>query len=509
MNRHHLYLLAAVLTLVASGIVVYKAIVLQFPLHPVTEADAWDVEIRVSFQAMHAPAKVSLYLPREDGPFAAADEQFISRGYGVNTRHEEGNRRVVWSIRRARGEQFLFYRATIRPVASLRETREKWPQIKTPEIVDDARKLAIDAVLADVRAHSADSETFVSEVIKRVSSVSPDGNVKSLLGRNTAMEDRIEVMSQVLAGANIPVRAVHGLRLQTYERDAQFIVWMEAWYENSWHSFDPLTGEPRLDPDLVTWWHGPSGLVEVTGGRNSEANVTVRLNREPAMQGALWRERELRPALFEFSVLGLPIETQAVYQILLAMPVGVFLLVVLRNVVGVKTFGTFMPVLIALAFRETNLLLGLLLFTLVVGMGLAIRFYLERLKLLLVPRLAAVLIVVLMLITLISIFSNQLGVYRGLSVALFPIVILTMTIERMSIVWEERGATEALQQGLGSLVVAACAYIVMNLNSVQYFVFVFPELLLILLAATLLLGRYTGFRLTELVRFRALSGGGK
>jgi hypothetical protein len=33
-------------------------------------------------------------------------------------------------------------------------------------------------------------------------------------------------------------------------------------------------------------------------------------------------------------------------------------------------------------------------------------------------------------------------------------------------------------------------------------IFVFPELLLAILALTLLLGRYTGYRLTELWRFR-------
>jgi hypothetical protein len=36
----------------------------------------------------------------------------------------------------------------------------------------------------------------------------------------------------------------------------------------------------------------------------------------------------------------------------------------------------------------------------------------------------------------------------------------------------------------------------------SHLVFVFPELLLIVLAANLLLGRYTGYRLTELWRFR-------
>jgi hypothetical protein len=37
-------------------------------------------------------------------------------------------------------------------------------------------------------------------------------------------------------------------------------------------------------------------------------------------------------------------------------------------------------------------------------------------------------------------------------------------------------------------------------------VFIFPEILLLILAAILLLGRYSGYRLLELVRFRALGG---
>jgi hypothetical protein len=99
-----------------------------------------------------------------------------------------------------------------------------------------------------------------------------------------------------------------------------------------------------------------------------------------------------------------------------------------------------------------------------------------------------------------------MGLPQGLSIALFPMVIITMTIERMSIVWEERGAAEAMSQAMGSLAVAAIAYLVMNEPHAQHLVFVFPELLLILLAVILLLGRYSGYRLLELKRFRALTG---
>ena len=56
----------------------------------------------------------------------------------------------------------------------------------------------------------------------------------------------------------------------------------------------------------------------------------------------------------------------------------------------------------------------------------------------LLARLAAVLIVVVILMGLMSIITNRLGIERGLSVALFPMVILTMTIGGLEIFDEAR-----------------------------------------------------------------------
>jgi hypothetical protein len=141
-----------------------------------------------------------------------------------------------------------------------------------------------------------------------------------------------------------------------------------------------------------------------------------------------------------------------------------------------------------------------------VALGLSIRFLLERLRLLLVPRLSAVLIVVVGLMLLISLVSHRLGMETGLSVALFPMVIIAMTIERMSVVWEERGASDAIRAGIGSLIVAVAAYVFMGLGWLEHLIFTFPELLLVALALVLLAGRYTGYRLLELTRFKALTG---
>ena len=132
------------------------------------------------------------------------------------------------------------------------------------------------------------------------------------------------------------------------------------------------------------------------------------------------------------------------------------------------------------------------------------RSYLSHLNLLLVSRVAAVVIVVILLMAVIAISSYKMGVDQALTVTFFPTIILAWTIERMSILWEEEGGHEVLVQGGGSLLVAVIAYLVMSNHVVEHLTFNFPELLFSLLGVTLLLGKYTGYRLSELYRFREM-----
>src|SRR5690606_27976110 len=111
------------------------------------------------------------------------------------------------------------------------------------------------------------------------------------------------------------------------------------------------------------------------------------------------------------------------------------------------------------------------LFGVVIGAGLLVRFYMERLRLLLVPRLTAILIVVVLLMAAVSVLSNRLGIEVGLSIALFPMVIMTMTIERISVTWDERGASQAMREAFGTLAVASLAHLAMSWDRIEHFVF--------------------------------------
>jgi len=507
MKRGHLFFLTLCLTIIGLGLFLYKTFVLGFPLTPHRVSDIWNLEVRIAFVARNEPAKVSLLIPSPTQGFAITDENFISQSYGINTTTEGGNRQAVWSKRRIKGQQTMYYRAVVRRVNIKKpDSVLRPPEIEAPKF-EGPYLAAAQSIVEEIRARSSDTDTFVKELIKQFNKTQLDDNMALLLGKQSSISKKVKISTSILAQAGIPVRAIHGVRLEEENRNAPLLHWLEVYDKKQWRFYDPITGEAGIPPDYMPWWQGTRPLVQVNGGDRLETTLSVKLNQEEAVRTATERGKIKSPPLLEFSLFSLPIHTQAVYHIILLVPVGAFLLVILRNILGIKTFGTFMPILIALAFRETQLLWGIILFSVMIGLGLSVRLYLQHLRLLVVPRLASVLTVVVILMALLSILTHKLGLERGLSVALFPMVILTMTIERMSIVWEERGAMEALQQGCGSLLVATIGYMVMTVKLVEHLTFVFPELLLLLLAGTLLLGRYYGYRLFELSRFKNLLKG--
>ena len=167
--------------------------------------------------------------------------------------------------------------------------------------------------------------------------------------------------------------------------------------------------------------------------------------------------------MLDFSIYALPVEQQGMFKGLLLLPVGALVVVLLRVMVGIRTSGTFMPILIALAFIQTSLITGLVIFLTVVSAGLWIRSYLSHLNLLLVARITAVVILVILIMATLSIVTYKLGFEQALTVTFLPTIILSWTIERMSILWEEEGAHEVLVQGGGSLLAAILAYLLMTM----------------------------------------------
>ncbi|WP_415716094.1 inactive transglutaminase family protein [Maridesulfovibrio sp.] len=516
MNSIQLKILVALLLTAGLGLFSYKAFVLGFPLTPEEHTKIWNVEAHVSYEAKGAPVKVTLQTLNRLPQYTVTDEYYIADDYGLlhvlqsadgtpQKSRTPDNVAATWSKRSAKGKQDLFYSARLRPKNNNRE--ESWVHpAEIPKLIDpkftEAEQLAANSLINEVGSESADIETFVPQLMNRLMKPSAGTDAAYLLRDNKNVLGAVNMAVRLLHFSGIPAQSVHGITLST-SNSAEIKHWLELYHNEKWHMFDVTTGTFGTPVDFVAWWRGNAPLATVSGGSNLNVTLSVVPATVRAMGNVVDRLKVTAPAILEFSLFNLPVQAQATYRIILLIPIGVLLLVFLRNVIGITTFGTFMPVLIALSFRETQLLWGLCLFSIVIILGLAVRLYLEHLKLLLVPRLACVLIVVVLLMAGISIISFKLGFPRGVSVSLFPMVILSMTIERISVMWDELGAGKAIQQIIGSMAVAVLAYIAMSNLLIEHLIFVFPELFLVLLGLTLMIGRYTGFRLLDLMRFRA------
>jgi len=323
-----------------------------------------------------------------------------------------------------------------------------------------------------------------------------------LLGGDTSIPNKARVIELLLSIAHVPMERVHTIRLNADQPQTPEL-WLRSFNGDKWLFFNPGTGEQGLPGDRLVWWTGDEPLINLEGGRNPQVTFTLNNSEMNAIRLAKLTDENTEAGFLEYSLYGLPLQTQQTYQIMIMIPIGVLVILILRNLGGLQTLGTFTPVLIALAFRETQIGFGIILFTLITALGLSLRSYLEHLKLQMLPRLSVVLTFVVVLIAVISLLSHKLGLERGLSVSLFPMVILTMTIERLSITWEERGGGHAFKVAVGTLIAASLAFMLMNIRELTYFIFTFPAVLLIMVGFMLAMGRYRGYRLTELFRFKA------
>lgn len=488
--------------ILGAGLFIFKYHFLNFPLTPDKTSNFWDIEIRLSVDAEDKALKASLFLPGESENFTINSEHFLSGKYGLVTEKENNNRKAVWSIRKTKGRQHLYYRVLVQKTANKKSRRSK-PSDMPRVSLQGPYLSAANRLWNDIYEHSADLDTVIGNLFKRLNSPQTDENVALLLGKGTVSSaGKIETAVQLLALAGIPAQLVHGFDLREDALQVKTVNWLEVYYQKKWKNYLPESSGVDIPESYIAWWRGSEPIFKIRGGTNPQIRITAQKNETEAIQSAIVQSRLTSPHFLKFSLLNLPVQNQIVYRIILLIPLGALLVVIFRNIVGVKTFGTFMPVLIALSFRETQLLWGIILFSLVIAIGLSVRFYLENLKLLVVPRLSAILIAVIIIIAGLNIFTYNMGLPLGLSVSLFPIVILSMAIERMSILWDERGPGETLGQGIGTLFVSAVIYYVIRNQAIEHIMFFFPELLFILFGITLLMGRYSGFRLIELHRFK-------
>ena len=517
MRNKEILLVVSLLTLIGGAIFGYRVFVLDFPLTPNKQVESWHVEMKATLGGPSGSLRLEAFLPRRDSFHTLVDENFVSNDFGLTTQKdtETGNRVVSWSKRNASTQEILFYRGILYETHSANSSAPRTapvitvPQYKTAEF-NALRKERVDylglgSLIDEIQGKSIDQRSFALELFSFIDANPADNRLVQIQEMNPNLTSLAATEVFILHHVGIYARVVNGLPLKQAKRHASFEARTEILLDNKWVQYNEQTRSLGENRDFLRWWVGNVPFYTVTGQHNATLNIAVKKHTENALTEAMWRGDPTREAMYKLSIFNLPVDVQLVFSILLLVPLGAIVVCVMRQVIGIETFGTFMPILVALSFRETKLLLGVILFCLIVSLGLIFRSYLNRLQLLIIPRLSAIMIMVVLALYLFSMIAYNTNIYTGLSISLFPLVILTMLIERISLSWEEFGAETALKAAAGSLFVAIVSYLVMNNDLLSHLMVTFPELLLIAVAMTILIGRYNGYKLMEYYRFRMMT----
>ncbi len=522
-RRWAFYLLMAGLLLLPLSLMGYKLFVLDYPLKGLIPALSYQVELGMQVDGHGEDINVSTYLPRSDSRQLVLEEQNASGRFLLSQQGEGGDRVASWQGNAVEGVHDIRYTYLVQTKQVRYELPENMPiperypeeleaylqEEEGVQVNDPLIQLNINTVLPP------EDERDVADTLRRIHRHLQDNlrnrNFSGYTDALTALKlgeascnGKSRLFVAMARRVNIPARLVGGFIMESGSKRTSH-QWVEAYVNGHWVPFDTINDHfAEIPANFLTLYRGDKVLFHHTANVNFQyafktvKRMVPRYEAQQALQDSFLNVLNFY-AMFER--VGI---SQDLLKVLLMIPLGAFITVVFRNVIGLETFGTFLPALIAAAARETGLLWGMIGFVLIIVATALVRKGLDWLQLLHSPKMAVILAVVVMLMMGMTVGGVNAGLFELAQMTLFPIAILAITAERFAITVEEQGMGHAMRIMSMTLVVIAAAYAVMNSLFMQSLMLAFPELLLVVMALNIWLGRWIGMRLSEFIRFRRL-----
>jgi len=197
----------------------------------------------------------------------------------------------------------------------------------------------------------------------------------------------------------------------------------------------------------------------------------------------------------------------SIIVLLILFPLVASIIAASRHVIGLRGFGIYIPAALSVAFVSTEIVTGIIIFVAVLLGATLTRSLVRRFRLPYLPRTAMLIWGVSIFVLSLLIFSSKLTFFQLLTINIFPILIIIILTENFMNSQLFNSQREAMRTALETLFIAIICSLIINQEAVQKFVLLWPELVLFGIAAgNVLIGRYTGLRLTELTRFSTVLG---
>ena len=349
----------------------------------------------------------------------------------------------------------------------------------------------------DLRKTLKANYDFVNQITNSNTGVLTDA-LTTLRRNRASCNGKSRLFVALCRAQSIPARVVGGIILeQTNKRTSH--LWASVFYQNQWIPFDVLNQHfAQLPANFLELYTGDNFLITHTKGIDFDYQFVI--NRQYKTTAAMTNnDFQLWSLLNEAN---LPLD---LLRGLLLLPIIALVIAILRNVVGFKTFGIFLPALIALGLTNVDLWWGTTAFMIVILVVAILHYPLEKFGLLHTPKL--VIMMTCVVVTLLGL--SMLGIQQNwqiLTTSMFlPVIVLSITAERFAKTLVEENLVDALKMLGFTFLLAFICYPMFQANLLMGLVLTYPEIYLIVLGIMILLGRWIGLRVLEYNRFASFA----
>jgi len=199
---------------------------------------------------------------------------------------------------------------------------------------------------------------------------------------------------------------------------------------------------------------------------------------------------------------GVPANT--IFLILLT-PFLALLVSFVRTVVGLPTLDMLVPIALAFALVAVGITVGLLVLSAIILASYIAKRSLLKLKIMFYPKRSLSMLFLALAVFAALTVGVVLEFERILSVSIFPILILMLLGDMIVSVQLHKSSSETFLITGTTIAIGLIGYVAATSLTIQNIVILYPEIVLLVIPLNILVGRYFGLRISELLRFNKVT----
>lgn len=479
--------------------------------------------------------KIHTFAPPNNRKQTVTKSQDVSDSfsYSVKSDSEDDNQRVTWKSGKISGDNRMVYVAYIdsrhikyvfnndtqinsfipdKIKKYLKGDPEGYPNHPTQsqkQIQTDSP--AIKKKLAEITANATTLyeklkavHNYITKDIRYVDFAGVlDAESCQLLGEGSC-NGKSRLFVAMAQNLGLPARLVGGIILNKSPKKVTH-QWVEVFINGQWVPFCPTNNYfAELPKNYIALYYGDQALFSRTAHikfNYSYSFETITVAGENLRQKFKDLPINIYGFISQFDKFKLSLDN---FIYLLMLPMAALISVILKNIVGLETFGTFLPILIASVLGNTGVITGLLVFFGIIWFVYLINTMISKLDLLYHPRMAILLSFVILALLIVFSMGLRFKFYNLVYVVFFPVAIVAITINRVTMLMEEASYRRIGIISINTIVVTIVSYFFIKSIFLQMLMLSFPELILLLIGINIMVGRWAGFRLFEYWRFREM-----